>query len=218
MKKHECLICSLMILLAACSMRSNSYGILRFPKHKAVAYAREKPRKIILPGKNKAEVVANNEHANASVSPAMTISSSAMINDEVSAHPKTVHHELKSSQVMKYDARPVSVSSGRDVTNTKNELSEDWWAVFAFVILIGAIVAYGILFLVALTPYVYTIMNGVGLLSIVVGDILLSVSNKRTARGRNKRTFFNKASNLLSRLIAIVFLAVLLYYVISLLF
>ena len=115
------------------------------------------------------------------------------------------------------NVRPVSISSAQDIKKSRSEVSEDIWAALALVILIGAIVAFGILFLVPLSAYTYIIVNGVGLLGIVLGDIFVSISNKRASRGSGKRTFLNKAANLLRRIIAIAFLAYLLYYIISIL-
>lgn len=87
----------------------------------------------------------------------------------------------------------------------------------AFVLLVASVIAIGALFFLALAPAIYNIVNALSLLSIIVGDILLSVSNKHVATGMNKRTFFNKAANIITKVVSIAFLALVLYYVISIL-
>lgn len=223
MRKLGCIICCCVILLfSACSVRNNSYGVLRVSKHKSTTHSIAKHDKTMLSSENKNEISGNDMPASPpseNVVPDIAIDNSSVFSKQSKSKSAVVHRTRDVSGGMKYDGQQASALLRHDITATESKLSgnHDWWAIAAFIILVAAVVAYGILVLVPLTAYMHLIMNGVGLLCIVVGDTFLSISNKRVARGKTERTFMNKAAQLLSRIIAIVFLAVLLIIALSLL-
>lgn len=207
--------CSLALLLVACSTRSNGYGLLKFSGKKP---ERHTVRKREAP-KHQDMAIASDSSVNHSSFDSVSLSDIFKVSlreDEMVDH-QAAHHVRKTHQDMEYYATPAVIASTSRALGGKSELSEDWWATLAFVLLVASVIAIGALFFLALAPAIYNIVNALSLLSIIVGDILLSVSNKHVATGMNKRTFFNKAANIITKVVSIAFLALVLYYVISIL-